>query len=154
MFYKENQEDLFEEKYHSLDIGTTTPEDLINILEDGKVILSIELYDNKKCQVRSYALVDGEIMVCTPYHILATDTTTLKIETLEEWREKFVAEDTYIDIENEFYEPLGNDKQLLYKGFIDKKVQLYISNDKANFHGPLECNFMELWLACNENYYI
>lgn len=70
-----------------------------------KVILSIEIYDNNKCQVRSYALVDGEIMVYVPQHILSTDTSTLKIETIKEWRDKFTAEDTHLDIENEFYEP-------------------------------------------------
>lgn len=154
MFYKENQEALYKEKFHSLDISTTTPDDLINILEDGKVILSIEIYDNNKCQVRSYALVDGEIMVYAPYHTLSTDITTLKIETLKEWREKFAEEDAHITIENEFYEPHGDDKQLLHKSFTDKNIQLYISNDKANFYGPLECDFMELWLSFNEDYYV
>lgn len=154
MFYKENQEALFKEKFHSLDISITTPDDLINILEDGKVILSVEIYDNNKCQVRSYALVDGEIMVYAPYHVLAADSATFKIEDFIEWREKFTAEDTYLDIENEFYEPHGNDKQLLHKDFTDKNVQLYISNDKSNFHGPLESDFIELWLCINGNYYI
>ena len=153
MFYKENQEALFKEKFHSLDISTTTPDDLINILEDGKVILSIEIYDNNKCQVRSYALVDGEIMVYAPYHVLAADSATFKIEAFNEWREKFTAEDTYLDIENEFYEPHGNDKHLLHKGFTDKN-QLYTSSDKSNFPGQLECNFMELWLSINKDYYI
>lgn len=154
MFYKENQEALFKEKFYSLDINTTTPNDLINILEDGKVILSIEIYDNNKCQVRSYALVDGEIMVYAPYHILSTDTTTLKIEILKEWREKFVEEDTHITIENELYEPYGDDKQASHKDFSDKNIQLYTSSDKSNFHGPLECDFIELWLSFNKDYYI
>lgn len=154
MFYKENQEALFKEKFHSLDISTTTPDDLINILEDGKVILSVEIYDNNKCQVRSYALVDGEIMVYAPQHILSTDTSTLKIETIKEWRKKFTTEDTHITIENEFYEPYGDDKQALHKAFSDKNIQLYTSSDKSNFHGPLECDFIELWLSFNKDYYI
>lgn len=159
MEYKENKEMLFKEKFHTLDISTTTPDDLKNILEDGKVILSVTIYDDNKCRVRSYALIDGEIMVYAPYHVLEMNidtfkSETLKIENLKEWREKFKAENTYIGIDDELYETYGDNKQELLNDFSKENNFIYISNDKANFYGPLECFFIELWLSFNKDYYI
>ncbi len=160
MHFKENQKSLFEEKFSSLDISNSTSDSLMNIIDAGKVILSIEKYDNNKCQVRSYALHDGKIMCYIPAHILdIMEKDTFRSETfssdnLEDWRKKFAEDAATIGIWDERYLTLIDDKQVLYECVFEGNSQTYISEDSANFHGPLECNFMELWLSLNENYYI
>lgn len=98
-------------------------------------------------------------MVYAPYHVLEMNidtfkSETLKIENLKEWREKFKAENTYIGIDDELYETYGDNKQELLNDFSKENNFIYISNDKANFYGPLECVFIELWLSINKDYYI
>lgn len=160
MFYKENQEALFKEKFHSLDISTTTPDDLINILEDGKVILFVFSGGDNKCEARSIVLSGGEVLLYDASYILTSADVSknpvwYEAESLEEWRKDFARDDVILTISNDCVDPLGGDNQFLYETvFSDKAVAVYTSNDRGNFEGPLECDFMELWLAFNEDYYV
>ena len=118
------------------------------------------MYDNNKCQVRSYALFGEDIMSYAPYLVLQINEEDglhyeiFKSDNLEDWRKEFAKDKALLIIDNEMNDPLGGDEQFLYECVFEKNTQVYISDDKVNVHGPLECEFMELWLAINENYYI
>lgn len=161
MFYKENQEDLFKEKYHSLDISTITPDDLVNFLEDGKAILALETDAKNKCQLRSYALVDGEITEYIATYKLsvvksAEEEVIFKSDDINVWRNEFAKDEAYITEDIGYVERLGNDKQVMFEKISNKKIFISeaFSSTNPSFAGSLEVNFIELWLSINKDYYI
>ena len=161
MFYKENQEELFKEKYHSLDISTITPDDLVNFLEDGKAILALETDEKNKCQLRSYALVDGEITEYIATYKLsvvkcADEEVIFKSDDINVWRNEFSKDEGYITEDIGYVERLGNDKQVMFEKLSNKKIFISeaFSSTSPSFAGSLEVNFIELWLSLNKEYYI
>ena len=160
MCYKENQEKIFDEMFCELNVKTVTPDDLMNALEDGKVIVAVKSFEENTCEVRSYALMNGEMVVYAPCHVLEINkglgcqNECIRTNNITEWRNAFSDKDAYIGIEDELFEPLGESKDTLYKDVFSHLTKLYITSDKPNFYGPLECEFMELWLSLNENYNI
>jgi len=160
MRYKENQKKIFDEKFLELNMKTVTPDDLMNALEDGKVIIAVKSFEENTCEVRSYAVMNDEMVVYAPYHVLeiikgfGCQNECIRKNDIIEWRNAFSDKDACIGIDDELLEPLGESKDTLYKDVFSHLTKLYITDDKPNFYGPLECEFMELWLTLNENYYI
>ena len=133
-------------------------------LRNNAVILEL-YYDSfeLECEVNSYTLLrDGTLQVYSPIHTLATsgecsDITfdKMNVTSAKEWTECFLNDNYYISIQNEFYYPCEyQHKEDQIKALLSREAsELYISYDKGNFYGPLECEFIEWWINQHPGYH-
>lgn len=143
---------------------TCLVKDLVQELRNNAVILEL-CYDSfeLECEVNSYTLLrDGTLQVYSPIHTLATfgERGTIcfdemNVTSAKEWTELFLNENYYLNIQDEFYFPCEyQHKEDQIKYLLSRnESELYISYDKANFYGPLECDFIEWWIKQHPDYH-
>ena len=133
-------------------------------LRNNAVILELRYNSFEcECEVNSFTLLrDGTLQVYSPIHTLATfgERGTICFEEMnvtsaKEWTECFLNDNYYIDIQNEFYYPCEyQHKEDQIKALLSREAsELYISYDKGNFYGPLECEFIEWWINQHLGYH-
>lgn len=135
--------------------------ELMQYVKGGNVLLEMRIDEmSKECYVTSYAYtIRGELMVYQPSHFLATGSSfgekQVATDSAVQWRKRYSEADTYISIYDEFYfhceyeADIDQFKALLSslaKRTENSRTELYFSDDRANYYGPLEIRFMEWWL--------
>lgn len=147
-------------RFQSIDKKAFTPDRLMEILEEDKVVLVVRGYEGNTCEVRSFAMIDGEVILYCPIHTLFREDWECGVEceqvtaaTLEDWRDEFAKDETFVDLDNEFQVCLGEDKDRVYK-CVTGAIDVYASNEIEDFAGILELDFIEEWLRLNKNHYL
>ena len=151
--------------YQKIEANSYSAEELLELLKRSHVLLKMNYCPNdQSCSVTSYAHTIDGLYVYMPSHFLAEDglsgTDEVCVESYEEWTERFKSKETWISVYNEFYchcEYEHDIDQIKYLLSLIKDpssgTELYLSTDRGNFYGPLECSFMEWWLKNHEGYH-
>lgn len=149
-----------EGSFQSIDKEVLTPDSLMEVLEEEKVVLIVRSYEGNTCEVRSLAMIDGEVILYCPIHSLFKENEELddgweQITTtnLEDWRDEFAKDETLVDLDNEFHVCLGDDKARVYE-FVTGAIDVCVSDEYDDFAGMLEIEFIEEWLRLNKKYYL
>ena len=69
-FYCKGLKNMCEGRFQSIDKKALTPDGLMEILEEGKVVFAVRGYEGNICEVRSLAMIDGEVILYCPIHSL------------------------------------------------------------------------------------
>lgn len=147
-------------RFQSIDKKTLTPDGLMSVLEEGKIVFAVRGYEGNTCEVRSLAMIDGEVILYCPIHSLFRENEKcddgwekVMATNLEDWRNEFAKDETLVDLDNEFHLCLGVDKDSAYKCVADA-IDYYVSDENEDFAGMLELDFIEAWLRLNKKYYL
>ena len=110
-----------EGSFQSIDKKGLTPDSLMETLEAGKVVFAVRGFKGNTCEVRSLAMIDGEVILYCPIHSLFIENEEwddgwekVASTNLEDWRDKFAKEESLVDLDNEFCLCLGDDKDRVY----------------------------------------
>lgn len=156
--FKETQ-NMCEGRFQSLDKKKLTPDNLMEILAEGKVAFFVRGYEGNLCEVRSLAMIDDEVILYCPVHSLFRENEECDLgweqvaaATLKDWRDEFAKDETFVDLDNEFHVCLGKDKEEVYKCVAGNAIEVYVSDEIEEFSGFLEIDFIEEWIRLNEDY--
>lgn len=152
-------------EYNKIELGSYSAEELSSLLlEDANVLLKVSIDSSEfSCSVTSYSYrrtyYEDVFHIYHPKLCLSHwSEGPIVVKSNEEWTEEFLSGNTCIDIYSEFYCPCDNDIEQIQdvlSSFEEQpnQIELYLSDDYRNFHGPLECDFIEWWIENHPGYH-
>ena len=161
MQFIDNFKEKFDGWFTPFRVSDFTPDDLITFLQNGKAFLAVEIGEDNKCILRSYAWADDEIIEYIIYYkLLLTSLEEDKIfetDDVEIWHREFEKYGAYLTEDIAYIERLGDNKQILFENLSGTNKRVFITDaqtEELTFIKNLEINFMEPWLALNPEYYV
>lgn len=156
--------------YEKIELESYSAEELLSLLMDSHVLLEVDIDTfDFTCSVTSYAYTHGCIHVYEPDHRLyccgvkkgnITSTKEVGAKSGSEWTEKFLNGEAWISIYNDSFNPspYASEIKQIQALLSDleswpSQTELYLSNDFANFYGPLECDFITWWIKNHPGYH-
>ena len=138
---------------------------LKQLMRDGAVLLRVIPWQDEMDISITSCCYDyrGDMMWYKPYLCLCEEgicgDRTVMVETAEQWRSRYEAEDTWLSLDSEEmdYIECAEELEQLYLLMRNTKKhggKLYFSWDRENFYGPLELELGRKWLDENPQYHV
>ena len=148
--------------YERIDKSNFTTKPLLDELKD-KVLLVMEYCAvEHECRCHSYTYVHNRLQHYSPYHTLCVMDglddkffDELEIDSEKKWFDVFLQDNSHITIDDEYYGEIetSSGEAEINKLLQQENNELYLSFDMGNFHGPLECFFVEWWIKNHPMYH-